>query len=80
MDPEFFCIGFYKTGTTSLQVALQKLGYRVRGLLVFTIPEYISMFCHWLIRSCPHTMRFRIIHGPSFFEKWTGLTPGRNLY
>ena len=26
-----FCIGFHKTGTTSLEVALQKLGYRVTG-------------------------------------------------
>jgi len=26
-----FCIGFHKTGTTSLAVALQKLGYRVTG-------------------------------------------------
>lgn len=26
-----FCIGFHKTGTTSLEVALKKLGYRVTG-------------------------------------------------
>ena len=26
-----FCIGFHKTGTTSLEVALRKLGYRVTG-------------------------------------------------
>jgi hypothetical protein len=29
--PKIFCIGFHKTGTTSLEVALKKLGYRVRG-------------------------------------------------
>jgi len=26
-----FCIGFHKTGTTSLNVALNTLGYRVTG-------------------------------------------------
>ena len=26
-----FCIGFHKTGTTSLAVALERLGYRVTG-------------------------------------------------
>ena len=26
-----FCIGFHKTGTTSLELALKKLGYRVTG-------------------------------------------------
>lgn len=28
---KIFCIGFHKTGTTSLAVALKKLGYRVTG-------------------------------------------------
>jgi hypothetical protein len=31
MKTKVFCIGFHKTGTTSLEVALRKLGYRVRG-------------------------------------------------
>jgi len=31
MKPKVFCIGFHKTGTTSLEIALRKLGYRVRG-------------------------------------------------
>lgn len=31
MRPKVFCIGFHKTGTTSLAVALQALGYRVTG-------------------------------------------------
>jgi hypothetical protein len=29
--PKVFCIGFHKTGTTSLAVALRALGYRVTG-------------------------------------------------
>jgi hypothetical protein len=31
MKSKVFCIGFHKTGTTSLEMALKKLGYRVTG-------------------------------------------------
>lgn len=31
MNPKVFCIGFHKTGTSSLKEALQTLGYRVTG-------------------------------------------------
>jgi hypothetical protein len=31
MSPKVFCIGFHKTGTSSMTVALRKLGYRVTG-------------------------------------------------
>ena len=31
MRHKVFCIGFHKTGTTTLEVALKKLGYRVTG-------------------------------------------------
>ena len=31
MKPKVFCIGSHKTGTTSLESALKKLGYRVQG-------------------------------------------------
>lgn len=31
MTLKVFCIGFHKTGTSSLGVALEKLGYRVKG-------------------------------------------------
>lgn len=31
MRTKVFCIGFHKTGTTSLERALQRLGYRVTG-------------------------------------------------
>ena len=31
MKNKVFCIGFHKTGTTSLGVALRRLGYRVTG-------------------------------------------------
>ncbi|MGM0589556.1 MAG: sulfotransferase family protein [Bacteroidota bacterium] len=31
IDQKIFCVGFHKTGTTSLQLALEELGYRVTG-------------------------------------------------
>ena len=31
MNPKIFCIGFHKTGTTSMRRALEMLGYRVTG-------------------------------------------------
>jgi hypothetical protein len=31
MKPKVFCIGFPKTGTSSMGVALKKLGYKVTG-------------------------------------------------
>ena len=31
MKPKVFCIGFHKTGTTSMKLALEQLGYRVTG-------------------------------------------------
>ena len=31
MKTKVFCIGFHKTGTTSLETALTKLGYKVTG-------------------------------------------------
>ena len=31
MKQKVFCIGFHKTGTTSLELALKRLGYRVTG-------------------------------------------------
>ena len=31
MKTKVFCIGFHKTGTTSMAVALKQLGYKVTG-------------------------------------------------
>jgi hypothetical protein len=39
MKPKVFCIGFHKTGTTTLEVALKKLGYRVTGSFGTKDPE-----------------------------------------
>lgn len=42
MAAKIFCIGFHKTGTTSLEVALRKLGYRVTGSFGTKDPDIAS--------------------------------------
>lgn len=42
MQPKVFCIGFHKTGTTSLELALKKLGYRVKGSFGTKDPDIAS--------------------------------------
>jgi hypothetical protein len=42
MQTKVFCIGFHKTGTTSLEMALKKLGYRVKGSFGTKDPDIAS--------------------------------------
>jgi hypothetical protein len=42
MQTKVFCIGFHKTGTTSLELALKKLGYRVKGSFGTKDPDIAS--------------------------------------
>jgi hypothetical protein len=42
MQTKVFCIGFHKTGTTSLEMALRKLGYRVKGSFGTKDPDIAS--------------------------------------
>lgn len=42
MEPKVFCIGFHKTGTTSLGAALEILGFRVTGPNGVFDPEIAS--------------------------------------
>jgi len=41
-NPKVFCIGSHKTGTTSLELALKKLGYRVTGSFGTKDPDIAS--------------------------------------
>ena len=50
MTPKVFCIGFHKTGTTSLEVALKKLGYRVTGSFGTKDPD-IAQKVHAMARE-----------------------------
>ena len=63
--PKVFCIGFQKTGTTSLESALKILGYRVKSVFGRELPieilrqDYVRMG----LQSPRITTRFRICHG-----------------
>ena len=50
MKRKVFCIGFHKTGTTTLEVALKKLGYRVTGSFGTKDPD-IAQKVHSLARK-----------------------------
>ncbi len=59
MKPKVFCIGFHKTGTTSLELALKKLGYRVTGSFGTKDPD---------IASKVHAMVYAMVDGFDAFE------------
>ena len=54
-----FCIGFHKTGTTSLELALKKLGYRVTGSFGTRDPE---------IAGKVHNMAYAMVEQFDAFE------------
>ena len=39
MTPKIFCVGFHRTGTSSLRAALERLGYRVCGSVATEEPD-----------------------------------------
>ena len=59
MQPKIFCIGFHKTGTTSLEMALRKLGYRVKGSFGTKDPD---------IASKVHELAFAMVDEYDAFE------------
>lgn len=54
-----FCIGFHKTGTTSLELALRRLGYRVKGSFGTKDPD---------IASKVHEMAYAMVEQYDAFE------------
>ena len=59
MKQKVFCIGAHKTGTTSLEVALKKLGYRVCGSFGTKDPD---------IASKVHEMAYELVEKYDAFE------------
>ena len=57
--PKVFCIGFHKTGTTTLEVALSKLGYRVTGCFGTKDPD---------IANKVHDMAYAMVEDYDAFE------------
>ena len=59
MITKVFCIGFHKTGTTSLEMALKKLGYSVTGSFGTKDPD---------IASKVHAMAYAMVEKFDAFE------------
>lgn len=79
MDPatsKVFCIGFHKTGTTSMGVALQLLGYRVTGSLG-TRDARIAEKVHTLVdATVPHFDAFQDNPWPVLYQYLDRQYPG----
>lgn len=82
--PKVFCIGFHKTGTTTLGCALRALGYRVQKGCAFnhpgkpSIPEPVTLERVWeLVRPMvPLYGAFEDNPWPLFFRELDELCPG----
>ncbi len=63
MKTKVFCIGFHKTGTSSLAVALKTFGYRVTGPNGVNNPNTETMQSLWPMHWWLNTMPFRTTLG-----------------
>jgi hypothetical protein len=76
MPSKVFCIGFHKTGTSSLTVALRTLGYRVTGPNGVRDPE-IARNAPALVDRLSHDYdAFQDNPWPLFYERMDRLHPG----
>lgn len=71
-----FCIGFQKTGTTSLGRALQILGYRVCGPVGCTNPDIKRRALTWAVDRVPDYDAFQDNPWPLLYKEMDRLYPG----
>jgi Sulfotransferase domain len=76
MKPKVFCIGFHKTGTTSLQRALTKLGYRVRGSFGTREPDIASRVLDMAVRMVDDYDAFEDNPWPILYRELDERFPG----
>lgn len=76
MTQKIFCIGFQKTGTTSLGKALEILGYNVCGPVGVTNPEIEEKALQWAIERVPHYDAFQDNPWPLLYKELDRLYPG----
>ncbi len=74
--PKIFCIGFQKTGTTSLGLALQKLGYKVCGPVGVTNPAIRYKALDWALDRVPHFDAFEDNPWPLLYRELDQRFPG----
>jgi hypothetical protein len=78
-QPKVFCIGFHKTGTTSLTVALRELGYSLTGRQRL---KYVTRWGDlWLaaVRIAKDLQVFQDNPWPIYCEELDRLLPGSNF-
>ena len=71
-----FCIGFQKTGTTSLGHALEILGYRVCGPVGVTNPDIQTKALSWAVKRVPDFDAFQDNPWPLLYKEMDRLYPG----
>ena len=76
MKAKVFCIGFHKTGTTSLEVALKKLGYRVTGSFGTKDPDIASKVHEMAYAMVPRYDAFEDNPWPVLYRELDERFPG----
>lgn len=70
-----FCVGFQKTGTTSLQYALSLLGYRVAGIMDANVHETPAALHAECLRFLPQFDAFADNPWPLYFREFDAMFP-----
>ena len=76
MKQKVFCIGFQKTGTTSLGKALEILGYNVCGPVGVTNPEIKDKALIWALERVKYYDAFQDNPWPLLYKELDFLYPG----
>lgn len=79
LRPKVFCVGFQKTGTTSLGMALKALGYDVcspYGRMIVTDPQIADKAKEWAISKLPYYDAFEDNPWPLLYQELDYLCPG----
>ncbi len=76
--PKIFCLGFHKTGTTSLYAALTELGYRVSGTIgdSWTADEIMARGAQFCIDTMDDFDAAEDMPWPHFFRELDDAFPG----
>lgn len=76
MKKKVFCIGFQKTGTTSLGKALETLGYNVCGPVGVTNPDIEEKALIWALERIKYYDAFQDNPWPLLYKELDFLYPG----
>lgn len=74
--PKVFCIGFHKTGTTSMEKALKLLGYRVTGGNWVRDPEVARVALERALETVPRYDAFQDNPWPMLYREMDQAFPG----